>query len=363
MPENAVNRSNPETLSVNATSVFLKKDLAAAVGGMSSSGAPSISCNILSAGKWAPKNFSPGKSFLKIGSSQTETDLCLQSPSVAKLHCSLRLVFTTWFILESAPERGMLINGAQRPQMILKPGDACSININGDEILLQSVASKEATAAGNPLNPDKTVSFKSQAAELKYRMDASSLIGSDKTAAIHFQELPPFAGIVFSFANRPYLHAFDLNGSSLQVDGQSAAEAPRELREGAAISFAGKKVCHIALPEALHTQQPYSGTLKFNGNLALQEVSSTRFGSKLILPGSGRSITIGREADNHFIMESGSISKKHAQLLIYDNSIMVLDCRSTNGTFIEEEQISKKLLHPGEIVRFADKRFLLCHAE
>ena len=362
MPEN-LSMSN-SSLSVNATSVFLTKDLAAAVGGMGSSGAPSITCNTLGDGKWTAKSFSPGKSFLKIGASPSDCDLCLpQTQATAKVHCSLRLIFTNWFVLESAPERNMKVNGARRPQIVLKPGEGCALTIDGTEMLLQCSEAKDNAASAIPINPDKTVILKTQAADIKYSLDRSSVIGSDKSARLQFQELPPFAGVVFTVANKPFLHAFKLKEGTLMANGEDASEAPRELKHGAALTFAGRKLCHIILPDALTNAQPSSANLNFNGNLALLEVSSTRFGSKLRLPSAGRSITIGREADNHFIMESGSISKKHAQLLIYDNSVMVLDCKSTNGTFIEEEQISKKLLHPGEIVRFADKRFLLCHAE
>ncbi len=363
MPEK-ISLSDSRSLSVNATSVFLTKDIAAAVGGMaSSSGAPALICNVLSDDKWTPKTFSAGKSFLKIGGA-AECDLCLPAePSTAKVHCSPRLVFSSWYILESASERNMKINGVKRPQIILKPGEGCAVRIGFTEILLQSQAAKDTPLAATAPNPDKTVVLKG-AADVKYMLDSSSVLGSDKSASLQFPELPPFAGVVFTFANRPFLHSFNLRDGSILVGGEDASETPRELKNGTMLTYGGKKLCSVALPDPLlSSAQGAPINLNFSGNLALQEVSSTRFGSKLILPAAGRSISIGREPDNHFIMESGSISKKHAQLLIYENSVMVLDNKSTNGTFIEEEPVSKKLLHPGEIVRFADKRFLLCHAE
>ena len=174
-------------------------------------------------------------------------------------------------------------------------------------------------------------------------------------------DLPPVAGVLFSHHGRPYIFGVKSN-APLTVDSADTS-TPRELNDGSIVSFSQSNIFAVSIKPQLETQTGILPPSDFKGNLALLDISDNRFGAKLILPPAGRSLMIGRDASNHFMLESGSVSKKHAQLIIYDNSVLILDAHSTNGTFVEDEQIAKKLLHPGEIVRFADKRFLLCHSE
>ena len=369
MPDDNANEASPEQsgLDINATSVFFKKDTGSGAGGMSSSlEAPSLFCKHFSNGVWAVKNFLPGKSFLKIGTSSSDCDLAVpQTPGISRVHIGLRLVLNYWFVLEHAPERAIMINGTKRPQAILRNGEACLITIGDTQIALKSVmksSDKEAktqTGSFDPLKP--ILYFKTKDREHKLAIDSSALIGSDTECRIQAPELPPIAGIVFGYHGKAYLHAAK-SGAALTVDGHDATLAPRELTEGSVIAQGQHAIFTLAIRPQPENQQGHLPA-DFKGNLALLDISDNRFGAKLILPPAGRSLMIGRDASNHFMLDSLNVSKKHAQLIIYDNSVLILDAHSTNGTFIEDEQIAKKLLHPGEIVRFADKRFLLCHSE
>lgn len=362
MPEE---KPNPASTSfdVNATSVFYKKDGAIAGGMSGSNEAPSLFCKYLLNGAWAQKTFPTGKSNIKIGTGNSDCDLVApQAPGIARIHLALRLVLHNWFVLEHAPERAMSINGVRRPQAILRKGDACIVTLGEMQIALKSVAkgaSQEAQAF-DPLKP--VVYFRTKDREYKLGIDSCGLIGSDVECRIQEPKLDPVAGIVFAHHGKPYLFATKSN-APLSVNGKDATAAPQELTSGSVVMQGKDGVFNVEIKPL--PEEP-SGALPpgdFKGNLALLDISENRFGAKLILPPAGRSLMIGRDSSNHFMLESLNVSKKHAQLIIYDNSVLVLDAHSTNGTFVEEEPISKKLLHPGEIVRFADRRFLLCHSE
>lgn len=63
-------------------------------------------------------------------------------------------------------------------------------------------------------------------------------------------------------------------------------------------------------------------------------------------------VTVGRLADNHLQIDDGSVSSHHAKIVHEDGKYRLVDLDSTNGTFVNEEQITEKLLKAGDDVRF-----------
>src|SRR5712692_8222100 len=61
--------------------------------------------------------------------------------------------------------------------------------------------------------------------------------------------------------------------------------------------------------------------------------------------------TIGRVEDNTFQIAEPSISSHHCEVLRRGSEIVIRDLGSTNGTFISGEQITEKVLKPGEVLR------------
>lgn len=61
--------------------------------------------------------------------------------------------------------------------------------------------------------------------------------------------------------------------------------------------------------------------------------------------------TVGRLEDNAFQIPEQSVSSHHCELLQRVTDILVKDLNSTNGTFINGEQIKEATLKPGQILR------------
>src|SRR6266404_9642375 len=64
-------------------------------------------------------------------------------------------------------------------------------------------------------------------------------------------------------------------------------------------------------------------------------------------------ITIGREDENDICLPKGNISKKHTKIVVKDGKIIVLDLKSTNGTYVN----GKKLAGP-QVISPTDKVYI-----
>lgn len=61
--------------------------------------------------------------------------------------------------------------------------------------------------------------------------------------------------------------------------------------------------------------------------------------------------TIGRVEDNSFQIAEPSISSHHCEVLLKGTDVLVKDLNSTNGTFVNDEQITEAALKPGQVLR------------
>jgi predicted component of type VI protein secretion system len=62
--------------------------------------------------------------------------------------------------------------------------------------------------------------------------------------------------------------------------------------------------------------------------------------------------TVGRVEDNSFRLEVGSVSSHHCEILLRGDEVVVKDLNSTNGTFVNGQQVTKEaVLKPGQTLR------------
>jgi len=60
---------------------------------------------------------------------------------------------------------------------------------------------------------------------------------------------------------------------------------------------------------------------------------------------------LGRTSDNDLQIDHPTISTLHCQIVWMSDSVVVRDCESTNGTFIEGARVSTAQLEPGQVLR------------
>ncbi len=78
-------------------------------------------------------------------------------------------------------------------------------------------------------------------------------------------------------------------------------------------------------------------------------------GVRVIVPPTG--VRIGREAGNDLIVPDPTVSRRHARIVPEGGTLVVYDEGSTNGTFVNEQRVSRQPLKAGDILRFGNVRF------
>lgn len=74
---------------------------------------------------------------------------------------------------------------------------------------------------------------------------------------------------------------------------------------------------------------------------------------------TGTMLTIGRTAENDIALPSKMVSRHHARLLIGPTGIIVEDAGSTNGCFVNGEQVRQHLMHDSDVLELGDLRYRL----
>ena len=71
----------------------------------------------------------------------------------------------------------------------------------------------------------------------------------------------------------------------------------------------------------------------------------------------GHTLTVGRLGDNEVQLEEGSVSSRHAEIVVQDGAAVLRDLGSTNGTFLNREQVTgEHPLNEGDEIYFGSVR-------
>ena len=83
-------------------------------------------------------------------------------------------------------------------------------------------------------------------------------------------------------------------------------------------------------------------------------LNGLRAGEKLGLGGSG--IRIGREsAICEIVLENPKVSRLHAEVVLIDGKVMLIDRNSSNGTYVNDQKIDRRYLRDGDIIHFGGR--------
>src|SRR5215471_15029533 len=82
-------------------------------------------------------------------------------------------------------------------------------------------------------------------------------------------------------------------------------------------------------------------------------ITSAGFNGKIIELNLGVN-RLGRVQGNDFQIEHPTISAKHCEIVLGDGVVIVRDCGSTNGTFVDGEPIGEAKLSVGQTLRLGD---------
>ncbi len=318
-------------------------------------------------GKWLQREIPANVNIVVIGSDPLKSDIRLDQDDAEANHVILRRIGDVWYVIECAENRKMCVNGIKKPQAALKPGFSCSIGVGSRKLLLSfNAPAKELDMT----DAEHFVLRVPGSGPVKHPVDKPLLIGVHPSCELRLRAGGDFEGIIFMDSGHLMVHSTSGSPKGISVQGGRPGLPPQLLQHLSTITYAGKELCVVELPEKLRaldstaTVQAAREQRCAPEGLAFLELNGPTAGRMRPLPPPGSAIKAGRGSDCEFVVESVKVSRKHAQINISANSIEIIDLGSANGTMIGGERLTEaKILKPGGRVFFADRSFLLLHAE
>ena len=156
--------------------------------------------------------------------------------------------------------------------------------------------------------------------------------------------LPPPAGT--DSAARPTAQHGDLSSEVTHTGPKESAEA------------AGHYYQSGAAQVAMDLAYAPGGPAVTKGPLKLEALSGLLAGKEYELT-EGKEYDVGRDEILEIPLDDPTVSRRHSRLRVSEGGVMVLDLRSTNGTFLNGQSIKRELATPGDRVWFAEVGFKL----
>ena len=305
----------------------------------------------------------------KIGNNPYECEVQIENPEVDKVQIVIRRIEDLWHIIEAGKNDLMHVNGEKRRQAVLQNDSSILITICDIMFVFSTRCDKlklhkdtDALPQSGPPQEGE-YSLAANGTELRFPFGHPCLIGSNPLCDFHINS-KPFTGLITHSGKRLFFTPLVLNHEiMITKDGLNIMQKT-PLAPGSKI-----KIDTIELGLKLSKDLRFSQDFKFEPDpkeerlMLLQLEEDGTAGKAYAMPPEGNSIFIGREPSQAGLVITGSIriSRRHAQAIIYDKSILLIDNNATNGTFVNTQKIKKHLVHPGDIIRLGNLNFILCY--
>jgi hypothetical protein len=303
--------------------------------------------------RWTKYEYTSTEAVIKIGSNSMESDILIKDMSVAEVQLATRFLGDKWHIFERGSDDLTKFNGIKKRQTVLEPGSASVVKIKDYTFVFKN---KKIPPVQWDLGLPNAYQIKTSKMDYAFPCDRPVLLGANEACDIQIPGEQEFAAAINCHKNSYYIYPV--------ISSEDEPEA-YPILDKKRIKV-NNDVVYIQLPQINETQQESGATRDFAmGNLVLLEIEGPEktICNKLYLPDKGESIFIGRDKNNYFPIDSMKLSRKHCKITIYRNSILLVDSQSKNGTSVNGEKINKKVAHPGDTIRFGDKKFVLGYSE
>ncbi len=302
--------------------------------------------------KWIQSLFPAGKTTMLIGSVKEKNDIAIEDDGdVNQIQTAIVYLGNTIFIIDRGEKSITCVNGIRTPSAMLDDKNPILLSVGRTNFLIRpknSIPVKERSI-------ENAFLVKTQSGEQRAEFGRCNLIGSHNACDLKV-EGTEFAGMIIPFEKNLYLIPLEIT----KCNGMEIPPLqPFHLAGGSTIDSMSAS---IIIPEGLTDGNVHDFRTQVPESLKLIEIlESEKQGSiRVRLPKSGYSFIISRKKDNNSLfIGSESISRKHAQVIVYDKSIMVEDLGSKNGSFINGERIKRKRMYPGDFLSVGDRTFLL----
>lgn len=319
-------------------------------------------------GRWEQRELPLEILQMQIGSNPFECEIQLENPDVDKIQVKIRRIGEVWYFIESGQNDLMRVNGIKKRQAHLLPESSTVIQIGETSFIFSTrsdklVLNKDPELIPKTGSPEKgEFSLHNAGKELRFPFDKLCLIGSNPLCDFYING-KPFCGFIFHFKKRLLFTPFNNNNDMfLTIDGLSISDNT-PLSPGSRI-----RIDTVEIAVKLSKELRFTKDFKFLPDpkeeclMLFQLDEKGNPGKAYALPPSGRSIKIGRDPEKARIVipDSNRVSRNHAQIIVYDKTILLIDNDATNGTFVNNARIKKRLVRPGDIIRLGNQNFILC---
>ena len=324
-----------------------------------------LSCFAKQNGIWTRQEIPNGINRMRMGKNPYECEFKLNDADADDVHVIIQRTGASWFIMEYGRKDLMRVNGFTKRQVHLKQNCTAVVQIGDSQFIFTTHKMSNRTSVTEPNPPVELVesqySLSYDNNNKNFNLDQMCLIGSDPLCDF-FLPGEAFAAMISNLGRRLFMTSL-VENVIVEADGVSGSEkAP--LRPGSKINIGQSEIIFKLSRDLRFTQNfNFVPDGKCECMRLLEIDNQGHAGHSYVLPPSGRSITIGRDSSSCLlgIHNSAKISRIHANAIIYDKSVMIIDNETTNGTFVNNKRIKKRLVHPGDIVRLGDLNFILCY--
>jgi hypothetical protein len=304
--------------------------------------------------RWSKTEFPSTEGLMSIGSNSIESEVLIKDMSVAETQLVGRFLGNDWHLIERGSDSLTKFNGIKKRQDIIKAGSAAVVKIKDHTFVFKS---KKPGNDKMELGLPNAYHIKTPSGVYAFPNDRPVLLGANEACDIQIPGDEEFAAAINCHNNNYYyvypVIAGENDPESYPLTGKTRLKVNNDF-------------VIVQLPEELPPAPPKDAAADISkGNLALLEIDGPErtVCGKLHLPDKGETIYIGRDKNNYFAIDSLKLSRKHCQITIYRNSILLVDAQSKNGTSVNGEKINKKVAHPGDTIRFGNKKYVLAYFE
>jgi two-component system cell cycle response regulator len=103
------------------------------------------------------------------------------------------------------------------------------------------------------------------------------------------------------------------------------------------------------------TVRAIAETVGGSGNECLVVIYGESLGRKYDL--TDGTVTIGRDPENEIILDTDSVSRRHARIEPDEGGVIIVDLSSTNGTYVNDHLVARERLKSGDLVKIGDTIF------
>jgi len=327
-------------------------------------------CYYLVGKEWSTKEFTANKTRYCIGSSSHDSEIGISEPEAERVQVVVQKVGNSWFVMEHARTNLLHINGIPNFQFIFEQNGYCYVKLGNSKLVL--VKGDTALNITKEVNNEHKFVLAQGDTKTDFNTTSPCLIGTNPCSDFVVNKSmlennldpileEPFLAIINSYNNQLFIDPIS-EKFPLLMKGRVITEST-PICKGSTFSIGELEFSITESTTVEQTGDFIDFSAIRNKTFMLLQVLGEEDSSvvNIELPKPGKAVTIGRGKNVTYTISDLRISKQHIQLIIYEKSVLASDLSSTNGTFVNDEKIKKKLMHAGDFLSIGDYIFFLCY--